>query len=171
MVPYRIVELPSFEIAGKSAWIGGVDDSAAFGRFWEECQANGLMATFETLSGLRPGPRTGGATLGVSRVERDPANRSFYYMIAVECPGGSRPEGLEVYTVPATRWAVFECRGQRPGAIVEAEMFAFGQWLPASGGVHAAAPEMEVYPPGDEAYCEFWLPFTKKGPQNPPRGL
>jgi predicted transcriptional regulator YdeE len=40
-------------------------------------------------------------------------------------------------------------------------------WLPASGFVHANAPEMEVYPPesrddSDGSYCEFRLPIVEK---------
>jgi len=33
-----------------------------------------------------------------------------------------------------------------PESIVQAEMFAFMEWLPQSGYEHALAPEMEVYP-------------------------
>jgi len=61
---------------------------------------------------------------------------------------------------------VFECRGNVPASIVEAEIFAFTQWLPASGFVHAQAPEMEVYLEGaneDDYICEFWLPVQRKG--------
>ena len=86
-------------------------------------------------------------------------------MIAIEKPEGAviRPEdALESYTVPATTWAIFECHGKLPEAIVASEMYAFGEWLPSSGYVHALAPEMEVYPPRD-GYCEFWLPIRKKG--------
>ena len=64
-------------------------------------------------------------------------------------------------------WAVFECNGKVPEAIVKAEMYAFMEWLPNSKYVHAHAPEMEVYPPGidgssKDAYNEFWLPVSKK---------
>ena len=165
MIAHRIVELPAFEIAGKKTWIAGVDDSQAFGRFWDQCRADGLFSAFESLTGLQPGPRTNGAILGISRVEQDPARREFYYMVAVEKPAGPPPAGLECYQVPASLWAVFECRGALPDAIVNSEIYAFTQWLPSSGYRHALAPEMEVYPPdanpGDEPYCEFWLPVVK----------
>ncbi|HOT92687.1 MAG TPA: hypothetical protein PLJ78_16680 [Anaerolineae bacterium] len=39
------------------------------------------------------------------------------------------------------------------------------EWLPASNYVHALAPEMEVYYPGESGsdyYCEFWLPIAPK---------
>ena len=46
-----------------------------------------------------------------------------------------------------------------PDALVAAEIEVFTQWLPSSSCRRALAPEMEVYPPPDEAYCEFWLPI------------
>lgn len=158
MVNYRILARPAFEVIGKQTWIGGTEDNAAFGRFWEACRSNGTLDGLEKAAGGQPGPQTAGYILGVSRVEKDPAKRAFFYMIAIEKPGGFEGEGLEHYQVPACQWAAFECRGKLPEAIVEAEMFAFMQWLPASGYRHALAPEMEVYLDG---YCEFWLPIER----------
>jgi AraC family transcriptional regulator len=163
-VDYRLVERPAFEVIGRKGWIAGQDD---FGRFWAQCQAEGLMDVFRHLSGYRPGKQTGGATLGISRVEQDPGKRTFYYMIAVETPANCPPAALERYRVPAAQWAVFECHGKVPGSIVGAEIYAFMEWLPNAPYVHAHAPEMEVYPPGsvgdsDDNYCEFWLPVSRK---------
>jgi AraC family transcriptional regulator len=79
-----------------------------------------------------------------------------------ECQSNDLLEGMETYLVPATQWAVFECRGKVPMSIVQAEMFAFMEWLPKSGYEHALAPEMEVYTPGENDYCEFWLPIRPK---------
>ena len=118
---------PAFEIVGKKTWIPGQGDNEAFGRFWAESQREGLLDFFRRLSGHRPGAQTGGVMLGISRVEHDPSNRAFYYMIAIEKPEGAviRPEdALESYTVPATTWAVFECHGKLPEAIVASEMYA-----------------------------------------------
>ncbi len=166
MVSYRIVERPSFAVIGKKTWIGGPDNEA-FGRFWVQCRQEGLFDVFGRITQLRPGAQTQGVTLGISRVEQDPARREFDYMIAVENPDGIQVDGLELYTVPGGRWAVFECRGAVPDSIVRAEMYAFMEWLPASGYVHALAPEMEVYPPLDlpnneDTYCEFWLPIDSR---------
>lgn len=168
MTTYRIVERPAFDVIGKKVWIAGTEDNEAFGRFWDQCRAEGLLAMFERLKGFQPGPQTNGLTLGISRVEKNPAKREFFYMIAIEKPESCPAlDDVESYRVPATHWAVFECHGKVPESIVTAEMFAFMEWLPASGYVHANAPEMEVYPPGsngqsDENYCEFWLPVKRK---------
>jgi AraC family transcriptional regulator len=151
---------------GKKTWISGQDNSL-FGQFWEQCTKEGLFKVFKQTNGLQPGPQTGGVTLGISCVEQNPTEREFYYLIAIEHPQDCTPAGLESYHIPASQWAVFVCRGKVPDSIVRAEMYAFTEWLPASGYTHANAPEIEVYPPesdgsSDDNYCEFWLPIREK---------
>jgi AraC family transcriptional regulator len=163
MITYRIVDCPAFEVVGWKTWISG-QDNELFGRFWEKCRAEGLFDRFAEINGLNPGRQTKGMPLGISCVDQDPAKREFFYMIAVEKPEGESPAGLETYPVPAVKWVIFECRGKIPEAIVQSEIFAFMEWLPSSGYVHAHAPEMEVYFPendgqSDNSYCEFWLPI------------
>ncbi len=161
MATNRIVNRPAFRIAGLQAYISG-PDTTQFGRFWQTCHGEGLFTRFEALTQMQPGVQTGGVVLGVSRVEADPARRDFYYLIGVELPDALASDapalaGLEIATAPAGTWAIFDAQGPVPDAIVAAEMFAFGQWLPTSGYRHALAPEMEVYLPGENR-CEFWLP-------------
>jgi AraC family transcriptional regulator len=164
MPQIRIIERPAFDVIGKKTWISGQENDL-FGIFWEECKAEGLFGIFEQINGFQPGSQTNGVTLGISRVEKDPADRAFYYMIAIEKIKDCPIVELESYQVPSSTWAVFECRGKVPASIVEAEMYAFMQWLPVSGFVHAHAPEMEVYFEGnseDDYVCEFWLPVQRK---------
>ncbi len=166
MSRYRIVERPAFEVVGKKVWIGAQDNDL-FGRFWEQCRQEGLLDGLAQISAGQPGAQTKSSLLGVSCVEQDPAKREFYYLIGIEKPEDYAGE-LEVQHVPAAQWAVFACVGKVPEAIVESEMFAFMEWLPASGYEHAPAPEMEVYFPGNDgvsadSYCEFWLPVQPAG--------
>jgi AraC family transcriptional regulator len=164
MVKHYLITRPAFEIIGKKTWISG-QDNALFGKFWDQCREEGLFERFQQISALQPGPVTNAVTLGISCVENDPQNRSFDYFIAIEKPAEYNGD-LETRTIPAAEWAVFESRGKMPEALVAAEMYAFMEWLPSSGYIHAAAPEMEVYPPhimdepGD-VLCEFWLPVEK----------
>jgi AraC family transcriptional regulator len=158
VIKHRIVHLPSFEVVGLKAWIAG-QDSEPFGRFWDQCQQDGMLDVLRQITGVQAGKHTLGFMLGISRVEQDPSNRDFCYMIAVEKPEGSvAPNDFEVYCVPEAQWAVFECQGQIPESIVQTEMYVFLEWLPSSGYEHALAPEMEVYLAGDA--CEFWLPIV-----------
>jgi AraC family transcriptional regulator len=165
MIKHHIVEKPAFDVIGKKTWISG-QDNALFGQFWAQCQEEGLFEIFEQLRDNRPGPQTGSSLLGISCVEKDPADRAFYYVIAIE-KTEKFPGGLEIYHIPASRWAVFECVGKVPDAIVKSEIYAFTEWLPSSQYEHAKAPEMEVYFPGNDgssndSYCEFWLPIVEK---------
>jgi AraC family transcriptional regulator len=165
MIKYRIVEKPAFDVIGKKTWISG-QDNELFGQFWIQCKQEKLFDRFEQLSQNQSGLQTESSVLGISCVEHDPTNRAFYYMIAIEKPG-TYSEDLEIYHVPTSQWAIFECVGKVPEAIVKSEIYAFVEWLPSSDYEHAKAPEMEVYFPGNDGksednYCEFWLPITKK---------
>jgi AraC family transcriptional regulator len=167
VIKVRIEEKPAFQIIGRKTWIGGTDDEATFGRFWERCKQDGLLFVLDAIRGGRkPGPLTNGIYLGVSRVEKDPSNRSFFFYVGIE--SGTKPaeHRLEEVHVPASKWAVFENQGPMPQALVAAEMYAFTEWLPSSSYVHAKVPEMEVYPPGDAPQgstpVEFWLPIAEK---------
>jgi AraC family transcriptional regulator len=165
MIKYRLKERPAFDVTGKKTWISGQDNDL-FGRFWIQCKKEKLFDLFERLSDDQPGSQTSSSLLGISCVEKDPANRAFHYMIAIEKPE-SLSEELETYHVPASQWAVFECVGKVPEAIVKSEIYAFTEWLPSSEYEHAKAPEMEVYFSGndgcsEDSYCEFWLPITQK---------
>jgi AraC family transcriptional regulator len=171
MIRYRIIDRPTFDVIGRKTWISG-QDNELFGKFWVQCQEEGLFETFDQLGGNQPGAQTESSVLGISCVENDPANRAFYYLIGIEKPAGMPEKApcsgeLETYRVPASRWAVFECVGKVPEAIVKSELFAFTEWLPSSEFEHAKAPEMEVYFPGndgnsDDSYCEFWLPIAER---------
>jgi AraC family transcriptional regulator len=161
----HLIERPAFDVIGKKIWISGQDNNL-FSQFWAQCQKERLFELFEQLSRNQPGPQTKSSVLGISCVEKDPTDRAFHYMIAIE-KQEKRSEELEIYHVPASRWAVFACVGKIPEAIVKSEIHAFTEWLPSSEYEHAKVPEMEVYFPGndgrsDESYCEFWLPITQK---------
>ncbi len=154
----------AFTVLGRSTWISG-QDTVQFGAFWQSSAADGLLIDLERLRGGTLGAETGSVVLGVSRVEADPANRAFPYMIAIESDRLGGRGDLESYQVPAATWAVFSSPGPMPDALVAAERYAFEHWLPASGYRHAAAPELEVYLPDDATrasgvVCEFWLPLT-----------
>ncbi len=163
MNPVRMVSLPAFTVLGRKTWISG-QDNALFGRFRQQSQAGGLLDRLQRIRQQADMSTTGGTLLGISQVEADPSKRAFYYMIAVEPALGFSTDSpdaqdLEPYIVPAAQWAVFDCTGPLPDALAAVEMYAFLEWLPASGFRHAPAPEMEVYPPEQgEQTCAFWLP-------------
>ena len=152
MVTIRLEQKPAFTVAGTKTWIAEVDD---FAKFWQKCHDDGSVDALKALS--NGGEVTGSDIFGVSRVENAPDKRDFFFYIAAECAADGAGE-FETFTIPAAQWAIFQSRGSVEKALFEAEMYAFMEWLPSSGYIHAAAPELEVYPARDGELVEFWLP-------------
>jgi len=167
MVNVRIEEKPEFTVIGEKIWISGTNDNE-FGEFWQRSHENGLITTLKQIRQKQNnlGPITNSMVFGVSCVEKDPSNRSFYFYIATEANNNYMDDTLETYVVPASKWAIFRNEGEMPKALIDAEMYAFLEWLPNSKYTHAYAPELEVYPPGSNCaqstICEFWLPIQEK---------
>lgn len=158
MVSVRIEQHPAFRVAGEKTYING-QDNAQFAEFWQKSHANGLIDRLRALSAKRKSGITRSDVIGVSRVEQDPKCRAFDFWIVAECDTDC---GLDSFVIPACRWAIFSNRGDMPMALVDAEIYAFTKWLPASDYAHAHAPEIEVYPKNCEGAVEFWLPIEAK---------
>ncbi len=165
MIKVRIETHPEFKIVGRKTWIAGTDNEI-FGLFWEQCKNDGLLEIYKRIHKNKTNTITNSMAIGVSCVEKDPENRSFYFYIATECDECPVGDELEEYIVPACDWAIFENKGSLPESLIASEMYAFMEWLPHSEFIHANAPEIEVYPPCNEfegeILNEFWLPIKKK---------
>ncbi len=163
MTRVRRVRAPEIRVCGKSVFITG-QDNAQFAAFWDECQKNGVIERLTKIFCRNAATVTNSRVFGVSRVEKDPGNRAFYFYIVAEC--GSEPvDGdFDVFTIPACEWAVFENEGELPMCLVDSEIYAMTKWLPESGEEHAMMPELEVYPNvkcASGVKTEFWLPLKK----------
>lgn len=169
MIKVRIEQKPAFQVIGRKIWISG-QENEIFGDFWKNSREDGLIDRLKEIYFQKQTPILSSAVLGISCVEKDPSLRSFNFYIAAETDDPDKTltlnADLELYNVSANEWAVFENEGCLPGALVDAEMYAFMEWLPTSSYVHASAPELELYPPtpynNPQNYVEFWLPITKK---------
>ena len=154
MVKVRMEQKPAFAATGVKTWISKLED---FQDFWDRCHMDGTIATLKSLCDASDGI-TQSSVFGVSRVEKDPQKRDFDFFIASEGEHDRHGEFL-TFTIPCALWAIFQSTGDVQSALFEAEMYAFKEWLPASGYEHAFAPELEVYP--ENGVVEFWLPVMK----------
>lgn len=166
MIRVRIERKPEFKIVGRKIWISGTDDNEIFGQFWQKSHENGLVNLLHKIRESKHETIIDSGVFGVSCVEKDPNNRSFYFYIGTECDECPKDVDLEEYFVPVCEWAVFENTGAIPDTLIESEMYAFLEWLPKSKYIHANAPEMEVYPSCNSSkegmLSEFWLPIVEK---------
>lgn len=160
MVTVKIVEKNNLFVCGKKTWITG-QHNEEFGEFWSNAHKTGLVNLLKKISNpkeMEP------AIMGISRVEKDPNNRAFYFYICSETESlPAAYEDMESFEVPAAKWAVFSNisnNGNLAEALIESEMYCHMKWLKNSGYVHGMAPEMEVYPLSDGTLVEYWLPIV-----------
>lgn len=80
--------------------------------------------------------------------------------------GREVPKGFTELEVPSLTWAVFDCKGVIPKAIVEGWNYLQEEWLVHYPFAHADCPEFEWYSaqnPYDEEYLsQIWIPVIEE---------
>lgn len=91
------------------------------------------------------------------------------YIIAGKYTGGEVPEGMTVYELPHTEWAVFECIGPMPDAIQEMTVRVYKEWLPENPDYELCGDAMvEWYDclNGEKTDLDYrsavWIPVKRK---------
>jgi AraC family transcriptional regulator len=162
---YSIIEKPAFEILGRSRKFRTVngENFIKIPQFWDEFMKTDEYKILGDLTGKKPGAVTGGAMLGVCFAGEGSNWDPFSYGIGVEKPAKKSPVKFEVIPVPASAWAIFDCKLDNLQDITRR---IFSEWFPSTGYEHAPAPEIEVYLPGDfnntAMKCQIWIPVVKK---------
>ena len=92
---------------------------------------------------------------------------SFDYWIAGLYKGGEVPEGLELFTSPASEWAVFSAKGPIPGSLQALNAQVWNEWAPNIEKMYEIAPmSLEIYsaadPQSPDYECGIWVPIRKK---------
>lgn len=157
---YKIVEQESFQVLGKSLKVSTKDGEnfKKIPQFWMECNQNGVCEKLCNDFHRQ-------AILGIC-MDIEYEKEQLTYLIAIK--GGESYVGKEftIRRIPAFTWAVFTSTGLIPDSIQKVWECIFQEWFPATGYEHAAAPELEVYPPGDvnaaDYQCEVWIPIIRK---------
>lgn len=91
----------------------------------------------------------------------------FEYLIADNyIPQKDIPAGCVTRTLPASKWAVFPCRGPIVATLQATNKRIYDEWLPNQREYRLAGNiNLEVYlePPHEDPnddYCEIWIPVT-----------
>ncbi len=94
----------------------------------------------------------------------DDSGKTLTYWIAGLYKGGDVPEGLELYTFPEGKWAIFTGRGPIPAAIQNLNMKVWQEWFPNEGQKYHANGNvtLEWYSDGDMQSQDYesgiWVP-------------
>ncbi|MPM98933.1 hypothetical protein SDC9_146123 [bioreactor metagenome] len=157
---YRIEKKEAFRIVGVRMHLK-TDIETNFAEvplFWQDTVQKGFIPRMCELMSEK-GP------MGVLGVSTCMNGEDCDYYIAV-ISEKKMPKDMEEYLVPTATWAIFESVGPMPEAIQTLQKRIVTEWLPASGYEYADAPDIEVYPQGDQTAkdyrCEVWLPIVKK---------
>ena len=92
----------------------------------------------------------------------------FEYVIAGEDRGGEVPEGMKLYALPESEYAVFTERGALPESLQRLNAAVWGEWLHGEGRACEGNGDttVEVYPAGDpkraDDECGIWVPVKSK---------
>ena len=92
---------------------------------------------------------------------------SFRYIVAGIYKGGEVPEGLTIYELPDSDWAIFDCFGQNPKALQEVNTKIFREWMPGNPDFEfPGRVNIEWYgeedPNSPDYHSAIWIPVKKK---------
>ena len=95
------------------------------------------------------------------------SDNGFTYWIAGLYQGGEVPEGLALYTFPASGWAVFTTKGVMPESLQTLNTYVWQEWFPTEGKKYQAngMATLEVYSAGDPRSPDYesgiWVPLNE----------
>lgn len=90
------------------------------------------------------------------------------YLIAGVYNGGDVPEGLDVWTIPGSYWAKFDCVGPLPTAVDNINRVIWYEWLPGNPDYELAGSYIVEKYDRDKStksldyHCEIWIPVKKR---------
>jgi AraC family transcriptional regulator len=162
---YKIIEKPAFDAIGKGRKFSTNqgENFIKIPQFWQEFMASPEFPALVKLGGEKPGPVTGGISLGVLVANEKNTWEPFIYAICIEKTAKINSKNFDTFHIPAATWAVFDCILSN---LQDVTKRIFSEWFPSTGYEHDTKPEIEVYFPEDPRSkgmrCQVWIPIIKK---------
>lgn len=94
------------------------------------------------------------------------AETGFVYWIAGLYQGGDVPAGLELFTFPASKWAMFSIIGPIPASLQALNTYVWQEWFPTEGKRLQANGQatLEIYSAGNPQSPDYesgiWVPIA-----------
>ncbi len=158
VMEYRIEDKQAFKVMGISRMFSYESANSDIPAFWDE---EHVRAKEKKVLGM----------YGIC-YDEEMAGNQFKYMIADDLnEEAARKNGLEIYEIPAHKWAIFPCRGAMPVPLQELNKRIFSEWLPQNKYEIAAGYNIEYYSDpanyengmqDSEYYTEIWIPVREK---------
>ena len=166
---YKIKTMKSFKVIGFAREFDNETAYVEIPKFWDEIREKYAARVW---SGNAPANAQEKAIvdndIGEYGVCVDDAGcNKFRYFVAGIYKGGEVPEGMSVYELPASDWAVFDCYGPCPKALQDVNTKIWKEWLPGNPDFEfPGRANIEWYGNGDPAasdyHCAIWIPVKRK---------
>lgn len=166
---YRIKTMVGFTVIGFAGVFDGETAYIEIPKFWDEIRVKYANNVWK---GNAPANAIEKAIADNSIGEYgvcvdDVGGGSFRYIVAGIYKGGEVPEGLTVYELPDSDWAIFDCFGQNPKALQEVNTKIFREWMPGNPDFEfPGRVNIEWYgeedPNSPDYHSAIWIPVKKK---------
>ena len=166
---YRIKTMVGFTVIGFAGVFDGETAYIEIPKFWDEIRVKYANNVWK---GNAPANAIEKAIADNSIGEYgvcvdDVGGGSFRYIVAGIYKGGEVPEGLTVYELPDSDWAIFDCFGQNPKALQEVNTKIFREWMPGNPDFEfPGRVNIEWYgeedPNSPNYHSAIWIPVKKK---------
>lgn len=152
---WEIKKFPKIRLIGKKMNINHINNDfhQKIPEFWNQCQRDGTFYKLTTYDQRQPQ-----GLFGIFNQDKE-----YAIMVASSI---ALPNNYQEYIIDEGYWAVFNCYGTPPDAILKAWHYLHEEWLIKYPFKHANNPEIEWYSQGniyDHHYLsQIWIPIIKE---------
>ncbi len=163
---WKLEQKNSFRLVGKSFSVSLHADlpSRQIPAFWHECQRNGIFAELVSMDTADPERDFPKGMFGLFSACRNQPKEMEYSIMVIS--DQKLPPGFTEIYIPASTWAVFNCKGPVPQAIQKGWKYLHEEWLDRYPFRHAQCPEAEWYSSGnaydDDYLSQIWIPIIEE---------
>ena len=166
---YRIKTMVGFTVIGFAGVFDGETAYIEIPKFWDEIRekyANNVWKGNAPANAIEKAIADNNiGEYGVC--VDDVGGGSFRYIVAGIYKGGEVPEGLTVYELPDSDWAIFDCCGPNPKALQEVNTKIFREWMPGNPDFEfPGRVNIEWYgeedPSSPDYHSAIWIPVKRK---------
>jgi len=162
---YKIIESPQFQVVGKSKSFEFEKFVKGGPKFWKEYVGSKNYQELYSLSGGRPGPKTGAPLLSAYFPKADGKRDEFVDVLGIEETTEIDSSGFEVHTVPSATYAEFNCTYK---SSMKTNRYIYGEWFSSTGYERDVnKPDIVAYfpipfRPMNQMCVRWWIPIIGK---------
>lgn len=164
-VNYKIIEIPEFNIIGKSKSFEFDDFAKNGAKFWKEFVASQDYEKLYQLNSGRPGSVTSSPMLSAYFPQENGQRDEFTDVLGIEAIAEGGVNGFEDHTVPSSTYAEFECTYKTS---MKTNRYIYGEWFAATGYERDGnKPDIVAYfpipfRPLSEMRIRWWIPVIRQ---------